>query len=206
MKRSPVYFLLFFGLAWLPASAQRVSATVNLSQFDLDQVSSGGNQIDYRGSTSLSANLRLFNKRHWALRVGAGLDNLNYTVGDGINTDYSARRQDLKGMLGLEKHFIIANTLDLYPGIYVPLIVVGDDVIDAVDQNLENIDNGGLRSGLGVVLGANVKLLKFMRLGLEFDAGYDNFREGIWDGVQQRSFVPVRGIHHTTALTLGVAF
>ncbi|MDX2283498.1 MAG: hypothetical protein NW241_05020 [Bacteroidia bacterium] len=186
--------------------AQRFSATANFSSFDINKIDDSGTTIDYAGSSSVGLNLRLFNQKRWALRVGAGVDNLSYTVGNGVQTDYSARRQDLKGIFGVEKHFVIGNFLDLYPGAYVPLVVVGDDIVDVVNSNYQNIDNGTLRSGLGVVLGANVKLFKILRVGVEWDASYDNFKEGVWKGVQEMSFVPVRGINHTTAFTVGVAF
>ena len=150
----------------------------------------------------LGLNLRLYSDKKWALRVGAGVDKLTYDVSDGISTNYSARRQDVKGLIGVEKHFVLANFLDIYPGVYVPLIVVGEDIIS---NNYQNISNGNLRSGLGVVMGANIKLLKIFRLGVEFDASYDNFKEGFWQSVDTKSFAPIKGINHTTHFTLGIA-
>lgn len=194
---------LSLGLFSLATFAQRVSLTANFSDFRIDNTSSGNTSIDYAGSTSMSANLRLFSKKHWAVRVGAGLDNLEYTVSDGIQTDYSARRQDLQGIFGLEKHFIIGDFLDIYPGAYVPLTITGDDILS---DNYENIQNGNLRAGLGLVAGANIKLLKILRLGLEFNASYDNFKTTIYESVDNRSLVPFQGLSYTTAFTLGVAF
>ncbi|MDX1906476.1 MAG: hypothetical protein SF053_05520 [Bacteroidia bacterium] len=193
-------------LAVASVSAQRIGLTGNFSRFSMQEVTNGGTNIDYRGSTSFSANFRYFTKHKWAYRVGAGIDNLNYTVGDGVNTDYSARRQDLKGILGIEKHFIIAKTLDIYPGAYVPIVVVGDDVIDALNSNYQNIQNGQVRSGLGLVLGANIRLLKILRLGVEFDANYDQFKQAAWASASDLSLVPIRNLGHTTHFTLGVAF
>jgi hypothetical protein len=194
---------LSLGLFSLATFAQRVSLTANFSDFRIDNTSSGNTSIDYAGSTSMSANLRLYSKKHWAVRVGAGLDNLEYTVSDGIQTDYSARRQDLQGILGLEKHFIVANFLDIYPGVYVPLTITGDDILS---DNYDNIQNGNLRAGLGLVAGANIKLLKILRLGLEFNASYDNFKTTVYESVDNRSLVPFQGLSYTTAFTLGVAF
>lgn len=194
---------LSLGLLSLATFAQRVSLTANFSDFRIDNTSSGNTSIDYAGSTSMSANLRLFSKKHWAVRVGAGLDNLQYTVSDGIQTDYSARRQDLQGIFGLEKHFIIGDFLDIYPGAYVPLTITGDDILS---DNYDNIQNGNLRAGLGLVAGANIKLLKILRLGLEFNASYDNFKTTVYESVDNRSLVPFQGLSYTTAFTLGVAF
>ena len=50
---------------------------------------------------------------------------------------------------------------------------------EVVQNNIQAVESGRLRSGLGVILGANVKVFKIMRLGVEFDASYDNFKQGI---------------------------
>lgn len=202
MKQILIASLLILGLGLTNLQAQRISAMANVSSFDIDKVSSGSTEIDYRGSTSLSANLRLFTRNKWAFRFGAGVDNLNYTVNDGIQTNYDARRQDLKGIFGIEKHFMLG-PLDIYPGAYIPVTVVGEEIID---DNLQSFQNGGVRSGLGVVLGANIRLLKIIRIGVEFDANYDNFQEAVGASVSDRSFVPIQGLNRTTALTVGFAF
>ncbi|MEL6673638.1 MAG: hypothetical protein AAFR61_15645 [Bacteroidota bacterium] len=196
-------FALVAFLGFSEANAQKISATLNLSQFHIDDVTDGTTNINYTGSSSASLNFRYYTKNKWAYRFGGGIDNLSYTVGDGINTDYSARRQDLKGIFGIEKHFIIANFLDIYPGAYVPITITGDDIIE---QNYDNIQNGDLRAGLGVLLGANFKFLKIFRFGVEFDATYDDFKAGVWEGAQNLSLVPIQGINHNTSFTLGIAF
>ncbi|MEZ4777573.1 MAG: hypothetical protein R3D00_30640 [Bacteroidia bacterium] len=193
--------LIIFGIS--KVQAQRVSATMNFSSFNIDEVSAPNTQINYQGSSSVSANFRYFTKNKWAYRFGAGVDHLDYTVGDGVNTNYEARRNDLKGIFGIEKHFMIGKSLDIYPGAYIPVVVVGDDKLSA---NLDNITNGGIRSGLGVVLGANLRVLKIFRVGVEFDATYDDFSTGVRSSVNELSFVPVKGINHNTAFTVGVAF
>ena len=197
-------FILFAVIGFTQVQAQRVSAMLNLSSFNIGEVAAPGTNIDYAGSTSVSANLRYFTKNKWAYRVGAGLDQVNYAVdGASISTNYDAVRTDLKGIFGIEKHFDLGEAIDIYPGVYVPLIVTGDDKLTS---NLENITNGGVRSGLGVVLGANVKLLKIFRVGVEFDASYDDFSTGVRTGINELSFIPVKGINHRTAFTVGVAF
>ncbi len=128
--------LIGFGLN---AQAQRVSLTANIGSFNIDDVSSGNTTVNYAGSSSVSLNARYYTKRKWAIRAGAGLDNLEYTVGNGIQTDYSAKRQDLKGVLGLEKHFMLG-PLDIYPGMFVPMVIVGDDnILEQVRKQLEKI-------------------------------------------------------------------
>lgn len=204
MKVFATILALFAVVGVSNLQAQRISATLNLSSFNIDEVSSPNAHIDYAGSSSISANLRYYTKNKWAYRLGAGVDNLNYAVGgEGIQTDYDARRQDVKGIFGIEKHFNIGKAIDIYPGAYVPVIVTGDDKLE---QNLDNISNGNIRTGLGVVLGANLRVLKILRFGVEFDASYDDFAAGVRNGVDQLSFVPVKGINHKTAFTVGVAF
>lgn len=182
---------------------QKISATANLSSFRINQAQSDVADINYAGSTSASVNLRYYTKNKWAFRVGAGIDNLNYEVNNGLTTDYQARRQDIKGILGLEKHFKVA-MLDIYPGVYVPITKVGDDDIDSA--NLPSISNNNYHAGLGVLLGANIKFLKIMRVGVEVDATYDNFKTAVWESAESLSFAPIKGINFNTALTVGVAF
>ena len=189
--------------AFAPLQAQRISAMLNFSDFHINDLSNAGTQIDYAGSSSVGLNLRVLPNKKWAIRGGVGLDNLTYTVdGDGINTSYQAQRQDLKGVIGLERHFKLP-LVTVYPGIFVPVTVVGEDI---VNDNLQNIQNGNVRAGFGVMLGANLRLLKIFRVGVEFDATYDNFRSGVWESVDQLSLVPFKGISHNTSFVVGVAF
>ena len=185
------------------AQAQKISLTGNFSSFNVNDVSSGNTNINYQGSSSVSLNARYYTKKKWAIRAGAGIDNLEYTVANGLQTDYAARRQDLKGILGLEKHFMLG-PLDIYPGVFVPITIVGED--DILDANYDNITNGNMRAGLGVLMGANIKFLKIFRVGVEFDATYDNFKTGIYEGVSTASFVPIQGINPNATFTFGVAF
>jgi len=203
MNKLSFFLLLILSTAFVSLQAQRVSLTANFSSFDIDRASSNTANISYAGSTTLTGNLRILSEKKWALRLGAGVDNLTYRVEDGVSTNYQARRQDLRAIIGVEKHATIANFLTIYPGAYIPIIVVGEDKISA---NFQNIKNGNVRAGLGVVLGANIRLFKILRVGVEFDASYDNFKEAVWESADQLSLVPIRGINHTTAFTLGVAF
>ncbi len=181
--------------------AQKFSALMNFNQYQPNIVT-GGTNIDYSGSVSTSLNLRYYTENKWAYRVGFGVDNLQYAVnGTDINTNYSARRQDLKGVIGIEKHFKLA-FLDIYPGVYVPLTVVGEDKLT---QNLNNIQNGTMRAGLGLVGGAQIKLLKIFRVGVEFNATYDNFATAVRQSLDTQSTVPFKGMHTNTALVVGIA-
>ncbi len=200
---SVVFMLVLIGTT-SSVYGQRLSATLNVGQLNLDKVDSEVADIDYQGSSAVSLNLRLFTKNKWAFRFGAGVDRLNYTVTGGrIATDYEAKRKDAKGILGVEKHFQLGRAIDIYPGVFVPITITGTDLIDA---NLDNIRNGDLRAGLGVVLGGNISLLKILRLGVEFDATYDNFKNQVWESAETLSFAPIKGIQVNTSFTVGVAF
>ncbi len=205
MKRSTylstLLIMLIMGFS-AQLQAQRVSLTANVSSFNMDNVSSGNTMVDYGGSTTLGLNARYYTKNKWAWRAGVGVDNLEYTVGDGVQTNYSARRQDLRGVIGFEKHFMLG-ALDIYPGAFVPIVVVGED--DILNANYQNIANGNMRTGLGLLFGANIKVLKILRVGVEFDATYDNFKTGVYESVNQASFIPIKGINHNVSFTLGIA-
>lgn len=193
--------IAFFGTS--AVQAQRVSAVLNVNSYSPTITSpSGGTSIDYAGSLSGSLNLRYFTSNKWAYRVGFGLDNLNYSVtGTDINTNYDARRQDLKGTFGIEKHFNLA-FLDVYPGVYIPITVVGEDKLN---NNLQNFQNGQVRAGLGLVGGAQIKLLKIFRVGVEFNATYDNFSTAVRESLNTTSTVPFKGMHYNTNFVVGIA-
>ncbi|MEL7530137.1 MAG: hypothetical protein AAFN10_02455 [Bacteroidota bacterium] len=193
--------IAFFGTT--AVQAQRISAALNVNSYSPTITSpSGGTSIDYAGSLSGSLNLRYYTKEKWAYRVGFGVDNLNYSVtGTDINTNYDARRQDLKGTFGIEKHFNIA-FLDVYPGVYIPVTVVGEDKLN---NNLQNFQNGQVRAGLGVVGGAQIKLLKIFRVGVEFNATYDNFSTAVRESFNSTSTVPFQKMHYNTNFVVGIA-
>lgn len=195
-----VNLLMLLGTS--PLQAQRFSAVVGISGFRVDEANSGNTNIDYEGSTSFLVNARYFTESKWAFRLGVGLDNLNYTVGDSVMTNYDARRRDLKGVFGVEKHFQLG-FLDFYPGLFIPITVVGDDIIQ---QNFENIKNDDIRASLGFIAGANAKILKIFLVGVEFDATFDDFQAGFREGVNDLSFAPIKGVNFNTAFTIGVTF
>jgi len=183
--------------------AQKFSAMVNINALTINNVQPNVDSLSVsaEGTTDLSLNLRLFLKEKWAIRVGAGLERLRYTVNNGdVSTNYEAIRSDLKGILGFERHFKFSR-FDFYPGVFVPIIVVGDDKIQ---DNFENIKNGGVRAGFGVLAGLNVKIIGPLRAGVEFDTSFDSFKGTVWEAAQSQSTVPFRGLTYNLAITLGV--
>ncbi len=190
---------LFIGLGDL--HAQRLSITANINSFESNRVQ--GDQLSFAGSTNLGVNLRWYTRSKFAIRVGAGLENLNYSVSDGLSTDFDSKRQDLKGVVGLEWHPTIGDWLDIYPGLYMPLTITGDDV---VAQNINQFSGGNFSAGLGAVIGANIRFLKILRVGVEFDAKYENFKSAAWESISSTSVAPLKRINYNTNLTVGVLF
>ena len=74
----PMLMILFSVVA---LQAQGLGLTANFCKFNIDRIQSEVADIDYAGSTSLVLNARIFTKKNWAWRIGAGVDNLSYTVG-----------------------------------------------------------------------------------------------------------------------------
>lgn len=199
--------LFLFGGIQTVSAQQTFSAIANVRAFQVDKVTTDADSLSYNatGKFNGSLNLRFFVKGKWAIRAGVGLENVRYEVNNGElgGDSYEARRNDLKGVLGIERHFSIFDAAYIYPGLFVPITVVGED---RVQQNFDNIENGNMRAGLGAVLGVNVAVLKVMRVGVEFDATYDNFKSTFWDSMNQQSTAPFQGLSYNTHITFGVAF
>lgn len=197
------------------AQAQKVSITANFKTFDINKTKVDANNnatdVQYKGETSLSANLRIFDKNRFALRLGVGADNLKYEFTDTntpIATNFSAVRQSLTAYLGLEKHFKIA-FLNPYFGAYVPFTFNGNDKIEQIGGTVkQEIENGNVRTGLAVVTGANISLFKIFRLGMEANAGFDSFKEEVINPTINAgtSSLKLNKIDYALEFTFGVAF
>ncbi len=188
---------------------QKFSLTANFSAFSIDNANSGDDaSIDYddsKFSSTVSLNARLFSENLWAGRLGVERENISYEVGQGSIVDslYNVDRKDFTAILGLEKHINIG-ALTIYPGIFTAITFPGNQ--DIVDE-IEDIDRDKLRAGLGLLLGANIKLLKVLRVGFEFDMKYDRFKSQVWDQLGDNfSDIRLRNLDYTGAFTIGLAF
>ncbi|MEM6263181.1 MAG: hypothetical protein AAGI38_11780 [Bacteroidota bacterium] len=180
--------------------AQRFSATANINTFTRNNLSNDA-RADFNGTTNLSLNLRYYTRSKIGFRVGAGVENLNYEVNNGLSTDLGVRRQDITGILGIEWHPTLGDWMDIYPGIYIPVTVVGEDL---VSRNIDDFRNGTVKAGLGTVLGANIRFLRILRLGVEFDARYQSFKSATLDAISDVSLRPYGRLNYTANLTIGV--
>ncbi|MBK8444330.1 MAG: hypothetical protein IPL35_13335 [Sphingobacteriales bacterium] len=147
MRRTCIFIFCFLLLNSANLRAQNhFSLTGNISAFSIDKVQSDANVADvtYEGSSSVSLNLRLFNANHWALRFGVGADNVKFRVADQLNTDYDSERKDFIGIIGIEKHFPLSETVTLYPGFIVPLTLKGDESIKSnIDNSIAQLKDDG---------------------------------------------------------------
>ncbi len=193
--------MLFLGMQ--QAQAQRLSATLNLNSLEKNDFSTTNGQFELDKSANVSLNLRYYTQSKIGFRAGVGVENLNYDVNStaGVATDFQSKRKDLKGIFGVEWHPTLGKWMDIYPGMYVPITVVGKDLINS---NIDNLSDGGFSAGLGAVLGVNIKVLKIFRAGVEFDAQYQNFKAATVDAVNNVSFQPYQRMNYTANFTFGI--
>lgn len=194
-------FMLLFGMQ--NVQAQKFSVMLNYNNQDKSNVSTTNGDVETLKSANLSLNARYYTGSKFAFRAGVGVDNLNYTLNttDGLATDFESKRKDLQGILGLEWHPTLGKSLDIYPGLYIPITVVGEDPLNA---NIDRFSDGGLSAGLGAVIGANVKFLKIFRAGVELDARYQNVKAATMDAVSDFSLQPYKGMNYTANFTIGI--
>jgi hypothetical protein len=181
-------------------SAQRVSLTLNANPVTSNKVSgSDASFINLEGSTNLGLNLRYYTDTKFAFRAGAGIENLRYSFADGLATDLSTKRRDMKFLAGVEWHPTLGSFIDIYPGLYVSLTFIGN-------ESTSTDESSPFAAGIGGVLGANIKLLKFLRLGVEYDAKFESFSSATADAISEGSFRPLGRINSNFNLTMGIAF
>lgn len=210
MKKAISFLILSACCAlYTPVFAQSISLIANIKAFGIQKVEgASGTATEYNGETSFSGNLRLFSKNHFALRLGIGLNNLEYSFADSLNTNYSAVRESMIAYLGAEKHFG-NGFLTPYLGVYIPLTFNSKDKIKDIGGNLLNdlTDGEKFKAGFSLLAGLNVKLLKVLRLGVEANVGFDSFKEEIFEPLlQDPSSIQFKNLDVALEATIGVAF
>ncbi len=206
MKYLTLIFSFF--ILTLSVDAQRIGANLNVQTFEInkaDDVSNLNSLKNYDGNISFSGNLRFYTAKKWAYRIGAAWQNIEYTIDGGLETDYKAKRNNYTAILGLEKHFNLA-IFDIYPGVYIPITYKGQDkLLDAPSTYLlDGISNGDFHAGLALMTGVNVKILKFLRVGAEFNLGYEQFKQEVIDQIGDG--IKVKNIGFSTDFVIGIAF
>jgi|GEM_PF-1025084 len=184
----------------------RFSVMLNIrTPFDIrEEFSDEATGFIYENLTAMSINLRFYNIRGWALRVGAGYQKLNYEINGGnFSIPYDAYREDYTLLLGVEKHFEFVG-FDLYPGIVMPIAFVGDEKI--LSNAFDEIKNNAIHANIGVLLGGQIKLFRILRVGGEFYCMYDQFKQEVWQNALSTSEIKLRNINLAFDFVIGVAF
>ncbi len=199
-----LFFVLFSNVQ--DSFAQRLSLTANVNLFangegteDLDDI-----DLSLDEQRAYSLNLRLYDKNLWALRLGVGTDKLTYNIEDQSSNIDEVVRENLTAFIGLEKHFNVL-FLSPYAGVYVPVTFNTKDVLGSTEESFKN---GDVTAGFSVLAGANIKLLKFLRVGAEFNVGFSRFKSGVFDPLisGDASDISLNRLDYNTEITVGVAF
>ena len=189
--------------------AQRFSLDTHIKAFGIEKVQAvDSTQASYTGETSFSVNAKFYDQNLWAFRIGAGLDKLSYQIGDSLDTNYDVLRDNITLYLGLEKHFGRGLIIP-YVGVYVPITYNGNNkVIDNLTDNVvDQWTNGDIKTGFSLLAGANLKLFKVLRLGAEFNLGFEQFKDEIISPLQDKNeSVKLKNLEYNTEITLGIAF
>ncbi|MGB1206405.1 MAG: hypothetical protein ACPG5B_12195 [Chitinophagales bacterium] len=209
--RITILSLLFFAFVgnMQESFAQRFSLDTHIKAFGIDKVEGVGNtDASYTGETSFSVNAKFYDKNLWAFRLGAGLDKLSYQIGDSLNTNYDVLRNNITLYVGLEKHFG-RGLLIPYLGVYAPITYNGNNkVIDNLTDNVvDQWKSGDIKTGFSLLAGANLKLFRVLRLGAEFNLGFEQFKEEVISPLQnQNESVKLKNLEYNTEITIGFAF
>lgn len=181
--------------------AQRIAVTTNFSVVSNNKVDGENVNIIDEQTKTASVNLRFFDQSLWAIRLGAGLKDLEYSFEDGsLNTDYEVTRESVFVNLGLEKHFRLP--LNPYLGVNVPITFHGDDTVNSIE-----IDNSSVQTGFNVLAGANLQLFKILRVGFEFTTGFNSFNNEVLKnlGPGESSSIKLSKMDYRGEVTLGIA-
>ncbi len=181
--------------------AQRIAVTSNFSVISNNKVDGENVNILDEKTTTASLNLRFFDQNLWAIRLGAGVKDLEYDFEDGsLNTNYNVTRESVFVNVGLEKHFRLP--LNPYLGVNVPITFNGDDNVNSIE-----IDNSNVQAGFNVLAGANLSLFKILRLGFEFTTGFNSFNDEVLKnlGPGEASSIKLKNMDYRGEVTLGIA-
>ncbi len=163
------------------------SFTVNKSLFASNQMTAGvqddqslsqlSGKINGCSSTLFLA--RFYSKSLFALRVGAGSENLSYEISyhKEINSanskevktqNYSAIRRDLLLNIGVEKHFHLTQNWTASAGVEVPMSLLGQAKSD--HEFITEYTNRKGFMGLGIIGGMQFRIAQVFTVGAEFES------------------------------------
>ncbi|MBX7243312.1 MAG: hypothetical protein K1X92_16330 [Bacteroidia bacterium] len=218
MKPLQKFFLLLFLLCCIifnGVQAQRFfSLTANIKALDIVPVQAIGNDsvnnnTHYKGSSNLLLNARLFTKSGVCLRLGAGMERLQYELHDRtLNTNWESQVQNSKALLGLELHTRLdkEGKYRLYPGVFVPVTFSGKITAKDITNDIVNsFQSKDMQAGIGINLGFNMRFLRIIRLGIEADASLNRAIVAYVDAAYN-SYVDVNQLKANLYGTIGISF
>ncbi len=219
MKKGTLITLLILGIFCIGNStvcqAQKIGVNVNFKAFGIDKVQGqDSTTVDSTKNNAVSLNLRFYDKKKWAIRLGLGVSNLEYGFENGaVQTNYDVARRNMTAYLGLEKHFDLP-LLTPYLGVFVPVTFSGDDKVTEVVNNFANsvgeqVPNGSVSAGFSVLAGAQFKIFRIIRIGAEFNGGFSSFKDEVIDNLLadgKRSSIKLKNLDYNGEITVGVAF
>ncbi|MDA7501842.1 hypothetical protein N8482_01060 [Chitinophagales bacterium] len=203
MKNLAIVFLTVFFAGTI--SAQNFGLTANIKALNLNNTSTDEvGDIDYDIESAFSLNFRLFNDNLWALRAGIGVENVEYTVSGGENfLSYLGSRNDYVFVIGLEKHFKLSESFMIYPGIVVPIAKGGKE---EYSSTIDELEQGGWRTAVGIVAGANIKFLKVLHIGAETGVSFDSFNKEVVQSLGEIKEIRWSNLNWKTEFTIGLYF
>ena len=209
MKNLVLLVTLLASISQFSYAQQRFSAIMHFKSFGIDKVEGAdGTEATYTGATSLSGNLRVFDKNQFAFRAGIGANNLEYHfTTDSLNTNYNAIRQSLTAYLGVEKYFSVG-ILEPYIGVFVPInFNATNKITDIIYNSTEQIKDGSVSAGFSITGGLNLKLFRIIRIGIGGDVGFSNFKEQVLDNLTtEPSAIKLKNLDVSPVFTFGLAF
>lgn len=209
MKKLILWTFLLAGMAQYGYAQQHVSAIMHFKSFGIDKVEGAdGTKATYKGATSLSGNLRIFDKNQFAFRAGIGVNNIEYQfTTDSLNTNYDAVRKNLTAYLGVEKYFSVG-VLEPYIGVFVPInFNATNNITNIAGDASEQIKDGSVSAGFSITGGLNLKLFRFLRIGVGGDLGFSNFKEQVLDNLTtEPSAIKLKKLDVSPVFTVGLAF
>jgi len=187
---------------------ERVSLLWNYNIYSVDDYMDGQfPDMEVEESVETSLNLRVLTGRNFAFRFGAGFRELDYSLSNLSGRLYDGFRKDYTLILGLEKHFHLP-IVDIYPGIFVPIEFVGYETIPVLFEEDLKVENDNVRASLGFLLGANVRVLRVLRLGAEINASYKDVKQKVSTGLNgdKLSELNLKGMRYSVDFVIGIAF
>lgn len=205
-------FTLFISFIFIHThlfAQQRLSVLAQFKTFGIEKVEGqNGTQSTFKGATSLSGNVRFFDKNQFAFRLGVGSNRIEYAfTTDSASTNYDAARKNLTAYLGIEKYFSVGS-FEPYLGVFVPIQFNATNSITEIATDASHqIKDGSIKAGFGVTGGINLRLFRILRVGVGGDVGFSSFKSEVLDQLtSEPSAIKLKNLDISPVFNVGIAF